>query len=87
MTDHKTVQELCEELAARCTEGEHRMAVAEQYARELEHRVNLLQRRLNHTEIELAQARESRDGMRVKLDVVKAKLDEMGFELIIQEVP
>lgn len=61
------------------------MAVAEEYARQLEQRIWHMQRRLSHTEIELAQARDSRDGMKAKLEALTAKFDEMGFEVTINE--
>ena len=59
------------------------MAVSEEYARQLEQRLWHLQRRLNHTEVELAQARESRDGLKAKIDAINAALSEQGFELFI----
>lgn len=62
-------------------EQAHKLAVANAYAAELEQRVDIWRKRVDHADIEAAQARVSRDGSRAKLMSLLALIKSNGIEL------
>lgn len=59
----------------------HRLAVANAYAAELEQRVVILNKRLEHADIETAQARVSRDSYKSKILTLMGALKDHGITL------
>jgi hypothetical protein len=66
-------------------ELQHRLAVAQEYARLLEQRINILERRLNHVDSELANAQLSRDKWRGTCAELVEAMKENGFDVTVVE--
>lgn len=77
-----TVEQICRAIARREARAERRLAVAEAYIGQLERRIEILQKRINHADIETAHARLSRDAHVARLADVLNAVDEAGFEVI-----
>lgn len=69
-----TAEELCR----------HQLAVANAYAAELEQRLVIVSKRLEHSDIETAQARVSRDSYKAKLMTLMGAMKAQGITLEVE---
>lgn len=77
-------EQICGHVRELATENAHRLAVANAYSAELEQRLVILSKRLNHADIETAQARVSRDSYRAKLTSLIDAMKAQGITLEIE---
>lgn len=72
------------EMSEEAKELQHQLATANEFIAILEHRLSLASKRLEHSDIELAHARVSRDALRTKLTALHDQLQSMGIDLTME---
>lgn len=79
-----SAEAICNEIKRREQEHIHRLAVANVYAAELEARIEIWKTRLDHADIEVAQARVSRDSYKKKLLLLLGAIKANGIVLEVE---
>lgn len=82
-----SAEEICRHIQRLNTESVHHLAVANAYAAELEQRLVILSKRLEHSDIEMAQARVSRDSYKSKLMTLMGAMKAQGITLEVEAFP
>jgi hypothetical protein len=77
-----SVEQICNAIRRRESEADHRLAVAEAYIEQLVQQIDIVRKRLAHTESELAQARVSRDAHALRVTTLLAAIDDAGLEVV-----
>lgn len=78
-------EEICQHIRDLASESAHRLAVANAYAAELEQRLVILSKRVEHADIETAQARVSRDSYKQKLLTLMGAMKAQGITLEVED--
>lgn len=79
-----SAEEICQHIRALDADSAHQLAVANAYAAELEQRLVILSKRLEHADIEMAQARVSRDSYKSKVLTLMGAMEAQGITLEVE---